>query len=107
MTGEANISLAISEPEAGSDMAGLTSTAELINNEHEEVYIVNGSKKWITGGHWAEYFLVAARTDTDAGMLGISLFLVDRTFPGIEVIHTPAPPRHPVEYLLHIIDGLY
>ncbi|KAJ3293821.1 hypothetical protein HDU79_011850 [Rhizoclosmatium sp. JEL0117] len=46
-----------------------------------EHYVLNGEKKWITTGNWAEYFVIAARTG-GKGMGGISLILVDRTTPG-------------------------
>jgi alkylation response protein AidB-like acyl-CoA dehydrogenase len=44
---------------------------------------VNGEKKWITNGAWADYFTVAVRTG-DAGMSGISLLLIERTMPGVK-----------------------
>jgi len=78
--GKKYISLAISEPYAGSDVANIKTTA-VKNGDH---YIVNGEKKWITGGLWADYFTVAVRTGGD-GMGGLSLLLIERSRPGITV----------------------
>ena len=80
--GRKNICLAISEPGAGSDVANLKTTAVL--DPSGEFYVVNGSKKWITGGMTADYFTLACRTG-DAGFMGLSLLLVDRHTPGINV----------------------
>ncbi|KAI9331082.1 acyl-CoA dehydrogenase/oxidase [Obelidium mucronatum] len=75
LSGEKNIALAITEPYAGSDVANiLTKATKTPDGKH---YILNGEKKWITTGTWAEYFVVAARTG-GPGMNGISLILVDR-----------------------------
>jgi len=76
------ICLAISEPEAGSDVSNLKTTAE----RQGDFYIVNGSKKWITGGTMADYFTLAVRTGSEEdGPAGLSLLLVDRHCPGIKV----------------------
>jgi alkylation response protein AidB-like acyl-CoA dehydrogenase len=49
-------------------------------------YIVNGLKKWITGGLFADFFTVAARTgDADSGMFGVSLMLIEKSMPGVSV----------------------
>jgi len=67
--------LAISEPFAGSDVAGLRCTAEKTpDGKH---FIVNGVKKWITEGAYADYFVTAVRTG-GAGAAGISMLLVER-----------------------------
>jgi len=67
--------LAISEPFAGSDVAGLKTTAELTpDGKH---YVVNGVKKWITEGAYADYFVTAVRTG-GAGAKGISMLLIER-----------------------------
>lgn len=75
--GTAIMSLAISEPQAGSDVADLHTTA-VKDGDH---YILNGTKKWITSGTKAKYFTVVARTGT--GMGGLTLFLVDRDMKGV------------------------
>jgi len=82
--GEASISLAISEPWAGSDVAGLKCTAVL--DELNNVFVVNGSKKWITGGLWADWFTTAVRT-SDKGMDGISMLVIPSNLPGVTVRH--------------------
>lgn len=79
-SGAKNISLAISEPTAGSDVANIKLTAE----RRGDGFVLNGQKKWITGGHMASYFTLVARTG-GAGPQGISLFLVDAKSPGIDV----------------------
>jgi alkylation response protein AidB-like acyl-CoA dehydrogenase len=77
ISGEKKICLAISEAQAGSDVANLTTTAI----EEGDFYIINGNKKWITGGLFADYAVVAARTG-GKGMGGLSLILVDTKTPG-------------------------
>ena len=82
IAGEKNIALAVSEATAGSDVGNLSTTAE----EKGDVYVVNGLKKWITCGMFADYFCVAARTGGEgSGMMGISLILVEKSRPGVSV----------------------
>ena len=64
---------------AGSDVANLKCTAKL-EGDH---YILNGEKKWITNGIFADYFTVACRTGKP-GVGGISLLLVEKGMPGLE-----------------------
>lgn len=74
------ICLAITEPTAGSDVANLKTTA-VKDGDH---YIVNGEKKWITNGIFADYFTVACRTGSQKyGMKGLSLLLLEKTMPGV------------------------
>ena len=80
LTGKKVICLAITEPYAGSDVANLRTEAKLTDDG--KFYIVNGEKKWITNGIFAEYFTVAVRTGGE-GMGGVSLLLLERSMPGI------------------------
>jgi len=73
--GEQTCCLAISEAFAGSDVAALRTTAVL--DASGENYIVNGTKKWITGGMYADFFVTAVRTGK-AGAGGISMILIKR-----------------------------
>lgn len=78
LKGEKIICLAITEPTAGSDVANLKTTAE----KQGDHYILNGEKKWITNGVFADYFTVACRTG-GKGMGGLSLLLVEKDMPGV------------------------
>eukprot|EP00933_Yihiella_yeosuensis_P070646 TRINITY_DN78790_c0_g1_i1.p1 TRINITY_DN78790_c0_g1~~TRINITY_DN78790_c0_g1_i1.p1 ORF type:complete len:454 (+),score=118.13 TRINITY_DN78790_c0_g1_i1:75-1436(+) len=78
LKGEKVCCLAITEPTAGSDVANLKTSAKL-EGDH---YILNGEKKWITNGIFADYFTVACRTG-GPGMGGLSLLLVEKTMPGV------------------------
>ncbi|KAL7951486.1 acyl-CoA dehydrogenase/oxidase [Trichoderma barbatum] len=79
LNGDKRICLAITEPDAGSDVANLTCEAKL--SEDGKHFIVNGEKKWITNGIWADYFTTAVRTG-GPGMNGVSLLLIERG-PGV------------------------
>ncbi|KAJ6104522.1 hypothetical protein N7523_010842 [Penicillium sp. IBT 18751x] len=76
LAGDKRICLAITEPDAGSDVANLGCEAKL--SEDGKHYIVNGEKKWITNGIWADYFTTAVRTGPD-GMNGLSVLLIERS----------------------------
>jgi len=80
LNGKKMICLAITEPTAGSDVANIKTTAEKTPDGNH--YIVNGEKKWITNGIFADYFTVAVRTG-DKGMNGISMLVVERSQPGV------------------------
>ncbi|GME26591.1 Cytochrome b5 [Neofusicoccum parvum] len=80
LSGDKRICLAITEPDAGSDVANLTCEAKL--SEDGKHYIVNGEKKWITNGIWCDYFTTAVRT-SDKGMNGVSVLLIERDMGGV------------------------
>ncbi|KAK8195866.1 hypothetical protein M8818_007017 [Zalaria obscura] len=80
LAGDKRICLAITEPDAGSDVANLTCEAKL--SEDGKHYIVNGEKKWITNGVWSDYFTTAVRTGGE-GMNGVSVLLIERDFGGV------------------------
>ena len=69
------------EPNAGSDLGAMQTTAELKGDK----YIINGSKTFITSGSKAGVIIVFAVTDKDAGSKGISAFIVENTFKGFKV----------------------
>jgi len=80
MQGDKVICLAVTEPAAGSDVANLKTEAKRTpDGKH---FIVNGEKKWITNGVFADYFTVACRTG-GPGASGISFILLERGMPGI------------------------
>lgn len=72
---------AVTEPGAGSDVAGLTTRAIRQGDD----YLLNGSKVWISNAPLASFFTVLAKTDPAAGHRGLSFFLVERDSPGLEV----------------------
>jgi acyl-CoA dehydrogenase len=67
-------SFCLTEPDAGSDVSGMRTTAELRGDK----YVLNGSKCFITNGGYANWYTVFAKTDKDAGHRGISAFVVPR-----------------------------
>ena len=69
------------EPNAGSDLGAMQTTAEL----KDDKYIINGSKTFITSGSKAGVIIVLAVTDKNAGSKGISTFIVENTFKGFKV----------------------
>ena len=71
-------SFALSEPDAGSDVARMKTRAVKDGN----AYVLNGEKMWATQGHAADVFVVFAKTDPGAGGKGISAFIVERGTPG-------------------------
>ena len=78
LSGKKRISLAITEPSGGSDVANLGTTATLIDDH----YVINGSKTYITGGMNADWFTTAVRTGGE-GASGISTILIPSNLDGI------------------------
>lgn len=74
-------SYAVTEPAAGSDVAGIQTTAV----RRGDVYLVSGQKMWITGAGHAEWYFVLAKTDKNAGNRGMSGFIVDAKSPGVTI----------------------
>lgn len=70
----------LTEPNAGSDVAALNTTAV----KKGDYYVLNGSKTWISLCDVADHFLIFAKTNPQAGVRGISCFIVERTFDGVE-----------------------
>jgi acyl-CoA dehydrogenase len=86
-SGETTAAFALTEPEAGSSPADLTTSARHDGNE----WVIDGTKRYITNAPIAEVFMVFARTSRDGRSAdGISAFIVPRDTPGVDV----APPDH-------------
>jgi len=95
--GDAIAAFALSEPEAGSDVAALATTAKPDGNAHVRI---TGTKTWISNGGIADHYVVFARTGEGAGARGLSAFVVDADAPGLTVserIEVIAP--HPLATL--------
>lgn len=81
--GEAIAAFALSEPDAGSDVAAMQCTATLsADGSH---YVLNGTKTWISNGGIADFYCVFARTGEAPGARGITAFVVDADAPGLSV----------------------
>jgi alkylation response protein AidB-like acyl-CoA dehydrogenase len=81
-SGEKKAAFCLTEPDAGSDIAGMQSRAVRDGDD----YLISGQKCFISGGPLADQVVVFAKTDPDAGGRGISAFTVDTKSPGFEVI---------------------
>ena len=95
--GEALAAFALSEPEAGSDVAAMQCSA---TPDGEGGYLINGEKTWISNGGIADFYVLFARTGEAPGSRGISAFIVDADQPGFEIaerLHVIAP--HPLARL--------
>jgi len=78
ISGEHIGGLAMSEPGAGSDVVSMRLRAE----KKGDRYILNGTKLWITNGHYADALVVYAKTTPEAGPRGITAFLIEKGFKG-------------------------
>jgi isovaleryl-CoA dehydrogenase len=78
ISGEHVGALAMSEPNAGSDVVSMKTRAD----KKGDRFLLNGAKMWITNGPVADTLVVYAKTDRTAGARGITAFIVERTFPG-------------------------
>jgi butyryl-CoA dehydrogenase len=72
--------MGLSEPDAGSDVASMTTTAEKKGDD----YVLNGTKMWITNGPIADVAVVYAKTDPEQTHAGISAFIVEKGTPGFK-----------------------
>lgn len=94
--GEAIAAFALSEPEAGSDVAAMTCEAVRDGDD----YVINGEKTWISNGGIADFYVVFVRTGEALGSRGLSALIVDAQTPGFEIaerINVIAP--HPLARL--------
>jgi len=95
-SGEYIAAFALSEPEAGSDVAAMSTTARREGDE----FVLNGAKTWISNGGIADFYTVFARTSDEGGSKGVSCFVVNADTPGFKVakrIEVIAP--HPLGLL--------
>ncbi len=81
VSGECQASYCLSEAGAGSDVAGMTTRA-VREGDH---YLLTGTKSWTTNAGISDFYTVFAKTDPDAGHRGISVFLVEKGFPGFAI----------------------
>src|SRR5262249_36852264 len=79
--GTAVAAFAISEPDAGSDVAALQCQAR----KDGDSYVINGEKTWISNGGIADFYVLFARTGEAAGAKGITALIVDAATPGLEI----------------------
>jgi acyl-CoA dehydrogenase len=80
VSGECILAIAMTEPDAGSDLAGMRATAV----EKDDHWVINGQKTFISNGINADLVIVAAKTDPDNNPHHMTLFLVERGMPGFE-----------------------
>ncbi|HAY05709.1 MAG TPA: acyl-CoA dehydrogenase family protein [Hyphomonas sp.] len=100
-SGDLIASFALTEPEAGSDAAGLKTRA-VRDGDH---YILNGTKRYITNANKADLFTVMARTNQDEpGAKGVSAFIVERGTPGLSV---GKPEKKMGQQGAHICDVIF
>jgi isovaleryl-CoA dehydrogenase len=78
ISGEHVGALAMSEPDAGSDVVSMRLRADKMGDR----WLLNGTKLWITNGHYADTLVVYAKTRPDAGARGITAFLIEKGFAG-------------------------
>jgi alkylation response protein AidB-like acyl-CoA dehydrogenase len=81
LRGEKIGTIAITEPDAGSDIGGITTTAQ----REGAGWVLNGRKLWITSATVADFFILAAKTDPAQRTRGIDLFLVEKGAPGLSI----------------------
>ncbi len=79
--GDRTCAIAMTEPGAGSDAAGIRTTATPAGDG----WVLDGGKHFVSDGAFADFFAVTARTDPEAGARGISVFLVDKSMEGVTV----------------------
>ena len=91
--GEVVTSIAVTEPDAGSDVAGIRTRAVRDGDE----WVINGSKLFITNGTQADWLCLLARTSDDPGYQGMSLIVVPTAVPGVARVAQAREARHVVE----------
>ncbi len=95
--GEKIAAFALSEPQAGSDVGAIATTA----GREGAHWVLDGSKTWISNGGLADHYVVFARSGDARGAKGLSAFIVDATTPGLEVAaRIPLIAPHPLATLV-------
>ena len=94
VSGELIVAIAMTEPNTGSDLQGIQTTAVRVGDN----YVINGQKTFITNGILADLVIVVCKTDPNAGAAGTSLILVEKDRPGF------APPRKLDKVGMHAQD---
>jgi acyl-CoA dehydrogenase len=84
--------LALTEPEAGSDLGNIQTRAAIVGDN----YVLDGQKKFITNAGEADFYVVCVRTDATAGNRGLSALIVDATTPGLHVTPRAMLADHPI-----------
>ena len=82
VSGEHIGALAMSEPNAGSDVVSMKLSAKKVTDNNGDRYILNGNKMWITNGPDADTYVIYAKTDVEKGAHGITAFIVERNSAG-------------------------
>jgi alkylation response protein AidB-like acyl-CoA dehydrogenase len=90
ISGEVKLALGMTEPAAGSDAVAIRTRAVRDGNE----YVLNGQKLYTTCAHVADYLVVVAKTNPDAGYKGMTIFLVDAKQPGVTIRPLDMLGRH-------------
>ncbi|MDH6167410.1 acyl-CoA dehydrogenase [Variovorax boronicumulans] len=94
--GDKIAAFALSEPDAGSDVAAMAMRAE----PTADGWLLNGQKTWISNGGIADFYCVFAKTDPTGGTRGITVFIVDATTPGLDTSeHIDVMAPHPLATL--------
>jgi len=94
--GQKIAAFALSEPEAGSDVASMSTRA----TAHADAWQLDGAKTWISNGGLADFYVTFARTRPDGGARGISAFIVDADRPGLDTSqHIQVMAPHPLATL--------
>jgi len=95
-TGEKIAAFALSEPDAGSDVAAMALQATQTGADWQ----LNGQKTWISNGGMADFYVTFAKTEPDAGARGISAFIVEADAPGLDAsAHIQVMAPHPLATL--------
>ena len=83
--GQAIAAFALSEPQAGSDVAAMQCSARVVNDHGVDYYEIDGEKTWISNGGIADFYVVFVRTGEAPGARGITALIVDTNTPGFEI----------------------